>query len=232
MGVDNKYTKMQKDYYESTAKEMAKMNHRHHDNNMDYWNVLLDPIKSDSKYWKGKTALEFGCGTGRNVCNLLRLAYWDRVDGVDISQNNIDIAKGILKTEGIPDDKYNLFINDGISLDCLKKNRYDFIMSTIVLQHIAMYDIRYKILEGMHKALKKDGEISIQMGFGRGYGKAEYKENAYEAKGTNTKHDVIIEDASQIVNDLSEIGFHNINFSIKKAFSDGHPKWIYLHATK
>ena len=41
----------------------------------------------------GRTALDFGCGVGRNVDNLLKLSDWRRVDGCDISQENLIRAR-------------------------------------------------------------------------------------------------------------------------------------------
>ena len=129
---DNPYTKMQKAFYNATkAREMAGVNHRQHDNNRHYWRVLLRSIRNDSAKWKGKIALDFGCGTGRNICNLLRMANWKRVDGVDISENNLKEADIILKKEGNEKFLWDLYVNDGIDLQDLKTEEYDFVMSTI-----------------------------------------------------------------------------------------------------
>lgn len=228
----NTYTKMQQTYYENSAVEMAKVNHRHHDNNFDYWNCLLQPIRKDSAKWCGKRALDFGCGTGRNICNLIRLAEWDRVDGIDIAANNLEQAKELLSKDGIPNDKYNLYQNNGVDLIALSDNAYDFVMSTIVLQHIAVYDIRYSLLSEVFRAMKSGGVLSFQIGYGVGYGKAEYEDNAYNAEGTNTRHDVIVRSPEQIKTDLDRIGFVDFTFNICKAYSDGHPQWLFVKAVK
>jgi len=232
MKADNKYTKMQSDYYENTAADMAKMNHRHHDNNFDYWSILLKPIREDSKKWENCNALDFGCGTGRNVCNLLRMANWARVDGVDISENNLKLAREILTREGITPDKYKLVSNNGVDLKDLSDSSYDFIMSTIVFQHIAVHEIRYSLMQELFRALKSGGIFSFQMGYGEGYGKAEYNENAYDAEGTNTRHDVIVRSPEQLQKDLEEIGFINFKYVIRPSFSDGHPSWLFFTALK
>jgi len=241
MNKDNKYTKMQKQFYESTSANMAKVNHRNHDINPDYWNILLQPVREDSAYWKNKKALDFGCGTGRNICNLSRMTFWKRVDGVDISENNLKEADRILKREGVDPKNYKLFMNNGVDLSCIEDEQYDFVMSTIVLQHIAVYDIRFSLLSEIFRILKpfsssgstfRESIFSFQMGFGEGRGKAEYHENAYDAKGTNSKHDVIVRDPKQIIDDLQKIGFYGITYVIRPAFSDGHSSWIFFTACK
>lgn len=233
MDQNNKYTKMQKAFYDKDkAKQMAETNHEHHNLNTDYWSCLLRAIKDDPDKWDNKTALDFGCGTGRNIINLWSLACWGRMDGVDISKYNLIEASKILKESGIPPQRFNLYQNNGIDLQELKSNEYDFVMSTIALQHIAVYEIRYNLLSEMFRTMKKGGVLSIQMGYGRGYGKAEYYENAYDAKGTNTKHDVIVPTAKCIYSDLIKIGFKDTTHQIMPPFSDGHPKWIYVQAVK
>ena len=62
---NNQYTKMQKKQYSNGTS-----NHSEHNSNDDYWNILLDDIKNKDA-WKDKVGLDFGCGKGRNVTNLL-----------------------------------------------------------------------------------------------------------------------------------------------------------------
>jgi len=228
----NNYTKMQKNFYgEKKANEMASVDHRHHNANPDYWDVLLEPITSDPTHWNRLKALDFGCGTGRNIKNLLGLSAWERVDGVDISGFNLRNADDLLRMDGLKN--FKLYKNNGIDLDVLPKNEYDFIMSTIVLQHIAVYDIRFSLLKGMFDALKSGGVLSFQMGFGdNGHGKADYHANDYDAKGTNSKHDVIVTDPKQISDDLEKIGFTQWFYTTKNPFSDGHQQWIFFKAIK
>ena len=112
-----------------------------HNENKDYWDILLGLIK-DQQAWKGKVALDFGCGKGRNVTNLLSLSEWQRVDGVDISERNIEHCK-----KEFANQNSKWFVNSGVDLEQLSSNEYDFVMSTITLQHIPVYDIRKSIFE-------------------------------------------------------------------------------------
>lgn len=229
---NNPYTKMQESFYDTTAGNMAKQNHRHHDKNFDYWEVLLRGVREGNSYLNEKKALDLGCGTGRNICNLLRMANWKRVDGVDISKNNLIEAEKLLKEDGIPDGRYKLFKNNGVDLKVLENNFYEFVMSTIVLQHIPVYTIRYSLMSEVYRVLQDEGVFSFQMGFGVGYGKSKYYDNTYTATGTNSEHDVEVSDPEQLLGDLKKIGFKYSNYVIKKAFDDGHPFWIYALAIK
>ena len=65
-------------------------------------------------------------------------------------------------------------------------------MSTIVLQHIAVYDIRFQYLEEFFRVLRPGGLLSFQMGYGEGYGKAGYYDNHYDAESTNSFHDTTV----------------------------------------
>ena len=88
---DNKYTKMQTAQYDRGAGHMAKTDHAEHNSNPDYYGILLKDVTSKLD---GKVALDFGSGTGRNVLNLLKSkAKFTRVDGCDISQQNVIVRK-------------------------------------------------------------------------------------------------------------------------------------------
>lgn len=219
---NNKYTKLQKDFYKKGT-----TNHEEHNNNQDYWDILLGGD------FVGGNALDFGCGKGRNVTNLKDRFQFDRVDGVDISESNISYCKSTI-------DGSDFYLNNGIDLKDLKSNEYDLVMSTIVLQHIPVHEIRYNLMSEIHRVLKNGGEFRFQMGYGNdlkhyngGNDRKGYYENFYEATGTNGVLDVRITNENDIKNDLSKIGFKNIKTIVKDSYSDsGHPKWIYVTCNK
>jgi SAM-dependent methyltransferase len=228
---DNPYTNMQRKYYESGV-----ATHLRHNKFPHYWDILLGDLK-DSGKWKGKNALDFGCGAGRNVINMATLCEWDNVDGCDISAKNIELTRDLINAADVFAPQHGGYVVDGISLRGVDEPNnvpldfYDFIMSTITLQHICVYDIRFKILEGMYACLREGGLLSIQMGFkGRHIG---YYENNYDAKDTNSKCDVIVSDPKQIVEDLEKIGFKEIHTSVTASDHDGtHPEWIFAKGIK
>jgi ubiquinone/menaquinone biosynthesis C-methylase UbiE len=187
----------------------------------------------DKEKWDGKVALDFACGKGRNVTNMLSLCNWDRVDGIDISEGNILHNKNEYQSQNS-----NWYCNNGIDVSELNSNEYDFIMSTIALQHIPVYDIRRSLIGDLFRTLKSGGLFSFQMGYGSdlqsklGF-RVAYFENYYDAKGTNSDCDVRIQNIEDVVNDLANIGFVNIETEIRESYSDwGHPQWIYIKAYK
>lgn len=225
---NNRYTLMQKNVYSNGT-----TNHEEHNLNSDYWDILLVDLKN-SDNWNGKSALDFACGKGRNVKNLHNLCKWNKVDGVDISESNIEFCK-----KNYIDYKSNWFCNNGVDLSEISSDEYDFVMSTIALQHIPVYDIRHNIMKEILRVLKSGGLFSFQMGFGVGledqFGrpKSSYFDNDYDANGTNSSHDVRVQNENEIINDLEKIGFVDVKTEIRNSFSDaGHPKWIYVKCLK
>jgi len=147
------YSKMQTRFYKSGTSD-----HLEHNQNKDYWGVLLDGI--DDSQFKGARALDFACGKGRNVKNLLSLAQWEHVDGCDLSEANIYYCKANFKSPS------QFYVANGQDTGVPNSNYYDFVMTTISLQHIPVYDIRRSILQDILRVLKPGGKFSFQMGFG------------------------------------------------------------------
>ena len=129
-------------YHEGTS------NHEEHNNNPNYFNQLLKKISDDPEKWTNKTALDFGCGKGRNVINLRNLTSWKCVDGVDISTENIKYCKENYKS---PNSKF--FKNNGLDLKDLESNYYDFVMSTIVFQHIPSREVRLNLKKEIYRSI-------------------------------------------------------------------------------
>ncbi len=206
-------------------------NHGEHNSNNDYWDILLNDIK-DKDVWKGKVALDFGCGKGRNVTNMLSLAEWSKVDGVDISEGNIHYCNGEYKYQNS-----DWYLNNGIDLADLDTGKYDFVMSTITLQHIPVYEIRKSILKEILRVMKPGGILSFQMTYGpvpeKGMNPSSYYDNMYEARGTNSAWDVRIDNEEDVLKDLEQIGFVNVTTTVRESYSDGqHPMWIYIRCEK
>ena len=227
----NKYTQMQKAYYDNEGKtgNMNGQNHRHHNNNPYYWSILTsDTLNPD---YRDKIGLDFGCGCGRNVINMIN--RFKRMDGVDISPELIKTCITNLINMGYDNRKMAFYTCDGVSLNIFEDNKYDFIMSTIALQHICVYSIRYNYLKEFFRILKPNGLLSFQMGYGDGhYNTRPYHEDYYDATSTNSGCDVKVSDPSEIVNDLEKIGFINITYQITEPFYDSHKNWIFVKAYK
>lgn len=114
-----------------------------------------------------------------------------------------------------------------------KSNFYDFIFSTIVLQHIAVYSIRKKILQDFYRCSKYGAVISFQMG-GKGLPHfATYYDDAFDARVTNGGYDVSVTDPKNLIDDLRDIGFTNIRYEIRPSWEDvGHSEWVFITCLK
>lgn len=220
------YTKMQSKFY-----ERGTSNHLEHNDNPDYWDILLSGVNREN--YDGRRALDFACGKGRNITNLRSLADWEFVDGSDLSPVNVDYCR-----KAFPHGS-NFFLTSGTDSGTKSFDYYDFVMTTISLQHIPVYEIRKLLLEDILKILKPGGRFSFQMGFGNdlsdslGRPRSGYFENSYHANTTNGGHDVRVTSITEIEEDLSRIGYVNISCQVRKSYSDaGHPEWIYIHCYK
>jgi SAM-dependent methyltransferase len=161
-------------------------------------------------------ALDFGSGMGRMVKRMNKL--FKRADGVDIGDNLIQYSK-----ENIPES--NFWVTDGSSCGEAFKNHYDFAFSTICMQHICSHTVRMKIWKSIEECLRPGGRFCFQMmsfrdmdqvnmhldiyekAIGRKPRFARWEEDHFEAKSTNSGHDVYIlaEDFDKVIRDTSQI---------------------------
>lgn len=241
----NNYLNMQKDYYEEEANKWTLQNKNpvvggYHKHNVweDYDNYLFKNFDTADLI-----ALDYGTGPGRNI-----IKFWnrfERIDGVDIGEKNIQNARINLDEAEIYGN--NLYVCDGKSIP-VESETYDVVFSVICLQHIACYDVRYSIFKDVFRVLKSGGKFCFQMGYGgrdvgshnyKVYAKikdiktADYYENATDAKQTNGYHDVTVGDSKQLEKDLLEIGFNDFLFDIRPTGPGcSHAAWIYAQVTK
>jgi ubiquinone/menaquinone biosynthesis C-methylase UbiE len=229
---NNKYTKMQKTAFEADAlnwsptfRDPVVGHFDAHNNWKDYDVFLFKNINT-----KNKIGLDFGCGPGRNIVKFAD--KFQRIDGVDISQNNLDKAK-IWFNHSMLEMEPNLYMNNGVDLSCISGTEiYDIVFSTIAIQHICVYEIRFSLFSEFYRLLKHGGHICIQMGFGPKIKSSGYYENNYSAIAEDTC-DVRIEDANYLKLDLEKIGFSEFNYDIRPVGpGDTHESWIFFRAKK
>lgn len=222
----NKYTSMLDNVY-----RLGTNNHENHNSNPEYHSILLKSIIDNPKFWNSKSALDYGCGKGRNITNLLKLCDWKNVDGVDISAQNIIECKN-----NFDPSKSKFIKNNGSDIPDTANDSYDFIMSTIVLQHLCVHELRYKIKSEIFRVLKSGGVFSFQMGcdfINKNSKNHDYYVNNYAAMSSNGDNDVEITKVESLIEDLTKIGFKDIVYTISKSWDDNqHPQWIYVSCSK
>ena len=99
--------------------------------------------------------LDIGCGIGR--VEKFLAPYCKEVHGIDVSRRMVKLAKQRLK------DINNLFFykTNGRDLSIFPDNKFDFVFSIIVLQHIAKDDA-YIYLEETFRVLKPNKKAYLQ----------------------------------------------------------------------
>lgn len=143
----------------------------------DYRFWMSDGYRSDQAMWDaglrdykillqdytakpGQVLLEVGCGVGR----LLKPAVKDfsRVIGIDVSKEAIDKASQLLENPF----NLELKLGSGLGLDGVPTKVVDIVTSFATLGSIPT-DIVARYLVEMHRVLKSDGEVRLQMYLGK-----------------------------------------------------------------
>ena len=234
MDPSNKYTQMQSEAYDREAKTWNLSNLNPvvgsfwaHNNWSDY-----EYLFKDIDDLENKQVLDFGCGPGRNIVKYYNA--FKNIDGVDLSQINLDNAKLWIQHNQLNSENIHLFLCNGVDLSAIPDYKYDVVMSTICMQHICVYDIRKNYLKEFFRVLKSGGYITLQMGYGENSPMTvDYYANNYDALGTNRGCDTRITDYKQVESDLNEIGFKNFKHYIRPTGpGDCHPNWIFFSAQK
>jgi ubiquinone/menaquinone biosynthesis C-methylase UbiE len=231
---EQQYLDMQKSVYEGLASQWALDNrdpvvgsYDAHNEWADYDTCLFKDFDTTNL-----VALEYGCGPGRNIVKFND--RFQRIDGVDIAENNLFKAK--INIENANSKPSTLLLCDGKSIPAADDS-YDVVFSVICLQHIACYDIRFNIFQDIFRVLKPGGYFCFQMGFG---GKPDptivcyYYANSYDAGTTNGFFDVAVTSEDQLKKDLLEkLSFKNYKSDVRLTGpGDGHHNWIWVQVQK
>lgn len=225
---------MQRKFYEDGAKSWSVENRNDivglfdSLNDWEDFKYLFKGLKT-----KGKIALDFGCGPGRNIVFFNKKLK--RIDGVDLSQSLLDKAQLWLEHNGIED--YELYLCNGVDLKGVPSNTYDFVFSTITLHHICVWEIRFNYFKEFYRVLKKGGWFTAQMAYdGKGVGEGgsvDYYENYYEAEVTNSSMDTQVTSPKQLEKDLKKVGFKDFKFWIRPPGpGEWHKEWIFFRGHK
>uniref|UniRef100_A0A7C3UAZ6 Class I SAM-dependent methyltransferase n=1 Tax=Geoglobus ahangari TaxID=113653 RepID=A0A7C3UAZ6_9EURY len=98
--------------------------------------------------------LDLGCGIGR--IEKFLAPFCKEIHGVDVSGRMIKLAKKRVKEGNVFFHKTN-----GRDLSIFSDNKFDFVFSLLVLQHLAKEDAFYYLLE-IHRVLKPGGKAYLQ----------------------------------------------------------------------
>lgn len=207
-----RYRDMQKRHYDDNdlSPEHHVGNYAYHEN-VPYETFLLHafgdvrkPIFAD---FSDLVAFDYACGEGRMVRRMS--SFFKRVDGCDLSAKMVSAAQ-----QRCPQS--NIYPCDGMSCGSAAEGTYDFVYTTLSLQHICVYETRRSIIEGLQRLLKPSGKMTLQMVFSKYFPyvpdknnrrvtdgqlveyfredthNAGYFDNKYEAQSTNGLCDVVI----------------------------------------
>jgi ubiquinone/menaquinone biosynthesis C-methylase UbiE len=228
------YLNMQNKYYDQYAavwslqfKDPVVGSYDAHNNWPDYDTYLFKDFDTT-----GMIALDYGCGPGRNLVKFND--KFERIDGVDISNINLEKARVNLEYSNIPIP--NLYHTSGDNLSMIEDNVYDVMFAVICFQHICVHEIRFNILKEAYRVLNKGGRLCFQMGYGgkENIPTANYYDNVYEAASTNGHADVSITNEEELKDDLlNKIGFKNYKSDLRPTGpGDNHRQWIWVQVEK
>lgn len=117
-----------------------------------YWLAFRDLPGIIERHVRGRTALDFGCGTGRSTRFLQQLGF-DTV-GIDISAKMIELAAAV-----DPQGTY-LRVDDG-QYGALGGRRFDLVLAAFPFDNIPGVENRGRVLGGLRDLLAAGGRIVI-----------------------------------------------------------------------
>jgi len=203
---------------------------------------LVPAVKLDGSL----LAVDFGCGPGRMVKRFTEKGWFQRVDGIDVSDYALDFARKTYPGS-------NFYASNGADVGNTPENTYDFLYSTIAIQHISCWSIRERLYSHFSRILKKDAELCLQLAYHPTYQAGEwcpvthhasYRSDYFEAKGTNGHADMVINQADlpALKEDFEnhftnyQITFANVADAYGNLDGEYHAPywashWIFIHAT-
>ena len=101
--------------------------------------------------------LEIGCGVGRMTRMLARV--FGQVTGVDVSEEMIEQARRAL----VDSPNVELVTGNGLTLDELPSNAFDFAFSFIVFQHVPSLDVIRSYCKEVFRVLKPGSLFKFQV---------------------------------------------------------------------
>src|SRR5688572_3583518 len=143
MSSEEQYIEMQRSHYEDQSRSVEDVVGYYDWHELFPYETFLLNLRADVRKplfsdTSDLVALDFGCGPGRMVKRMNKL--FKRCDGVDISQRLVEEAR-----RQCPESQF--WVTNGNDLGDAPSSAYDFVFSTIAMQHIAVHSIRMQILQ-------------------------------------------------------------------------------------
>jgi ubiquinone/menaquinone biosynthesis C-methylase UbiE len=104
-----------------------------------------------------ETALDFGCGVGRLTRGMAK--YFTHCHGIDISESMIAKAKEL--NQAFPNCQFS--VNFADHLHAFPDNQFDFIYTTIVLQHLPTQKMIKSYIAEFCRVLRSGGLLAFQV---------------------------------------------------------------------
>ena len=101
-------------------------------------------------------ALEIGFGVGRNIVHLA--GHFDQVEGVDVSPTMVALAR----EHGLPAN-VDVHATNGRDLARFADAAFDFVFSSLVLQHIADEEVVASYVRETARVLRQGGRAALQL---------------------------------------------------------------------
>ena len=139
------------DYYATfnNYSEAVKTKKNYYDEISPLYKYFVEFLNGIDHISRDSAMIDIGCGGG-NLLYLLRQSGYTNISGLDPSQGSIDN----LKSQGIPGYVGNIFDTTSEEL----KNRFDVVISTMVIEHI--FDLN-RYIDNLDSLVKDDGLIVV-----------------------------------------------------------------------
>jgi len=117
--------------------------------------TLTELLHGDTRYKKGESVLEAGCGVGAQTVILAQNSPGADITSIDFSYESIDKARQLIKKNKISNVK---FLHADIFELPFEENSFDHVFVCFVLEHLKD---PVKALKCLKKVLKKGGTITV-----------------------------------------------------------------------
>ena len=119
--------------------------------------------------------------------------------------------------------------SDGVSIRSVDKVfpsiKYDFIMTTVVLEHIPLWSIRYSIFCSIFEALKSGGIFSCSVQ------NLPDSVRYYEESQLYPKN-ALVNEKEYLLSDLFSVGFVDLECYEHISGKDSKPRWLFVKGRK